>query len=159
MSRISIYIYLFLLIGLDLGIKKIVSNILIPFEVVDFIPFINLYLTFNSGIAFSMFDFGVGVSSYILLIIGILIVTFLFNQLFEEDRKDAQISYILIIGGALGNIIDRAIDGVVTDFLHLYISNFSFFIFNPADAFITIGALLLIYSEFRKGFNGQKSNN
>ena len=135
------------------------QNTLYAFEVIDFIPFINFYLTFNSGIAFSMFDFGAGVSSYILLIIGLLIVVFLFNQLFEEDRKDAQISYVLIIGGALGNIIDRAIDGVVTDFLHLYINNFSFFIFNPADAFITIGALLLIYSEFKKGFDGQKSNN
>ena len=74
MSRISIYIYLFLLVGLDLGIKKIASSNLIPFEVVDFIPFINFYLTFNSGIAFSMFDFGAGVSSYILLIIGIEMV-------------------------------------------------------------------------------------
>ncbi len=52
---------------------------------------------------------------------------------------------MLIVGGALGNILDRAGDGAVTDFLHFYINNFSFFIFNPADAFIIIGALLLIF--------------
>ena len=53
----------------------------------------------------------------------------------------------LIIAGALGNIIDRTIDGKVTDFLHLEISNFSFFILNLADAFITLGAILIIYFE------------
>ena len=72
----------------------------------------------------------------------------------ENFRTLSQAAYIFIIGGALGNIIDRAGDGVVTDFLHLYINNFSFFIFNPADAFISLGAILLITSELKM----QKSN-
>ena len=101
-----------------------------------------------------MFDFGSGLSSYILLFIGILIVIFLVKQLLNETNKPSQIALILIIGGALGNILDRAGDGSVTDFLHLYINNFSFFIFNPADAFICIGAVLLITSEFLKPSHG-----
>ena len=72
----------------------------------------------------------------------------------NETNKPSQIALILIIGGALGNILDRAGDGAVTDFLHLYINNFSFFIFNPADAFICIGAVLLITSEFLKPSHG-----
>ena len=63
----------------------------------------------------------------------------------------------MIIGGALGNILDRIPDGYVTDFLHLNVNNFSFFIFNPADAFISIGAILLIYLELFKRDHVSKS--
>jgi signal peptidase II len=63
----------------------------------------------------------------------------------------------MIIGGALGNILDRIPDGYVTDFLHLNVNKFSFFIFNPADAFISIGAILLIYLELFKRDHVSKS--
>jgi signal peptidase II len=56
----------------------------------------------------------------------------------------------LIIAGALGNIIDRLPDGVVTDFLFFHIGNTSFFIFNFADAFISIGAAIFFLTEFKK---------
>jgi signal peptidase II len=56
----------------------------------------------------------------------------------------------MIIGGALGNILDRIPDGYVTDFLHLKVNEFSFFIFNPADALISIGAITLISLELFK---------
>jgi|TARA_B110000211_G_scaffold189109_1_gene215258 signal peptidase II len=154
LSRISIFIYLCFLVGLDLGLKSLAINNFTQFETIPFLPFLNFYLTYNSGIAFSMFDFGPGASSYILLLIGLFIVVFLLKQLIIEARTLSQAAYIFIIGGALGNIIDRAGDGVVTDFLHLYINNFSFFIFNPADAFISLGAILLITSELKM----QKSN-
>ena len=154
MSKFSIFIYIFILVIIDFFIKNLALNNLVPFETIYLLPFLNFYLTFNTGIAFSMFDFGSGLSSYILLFIGILIVIFLVKQLLNETNKPSQIALILIIGGALGNILDRAGDGAVTDFLHLYINNFSFFIFNPADAFICIGAVLLITSEFLKPSHG-----
>jgi len=50
-------------------------------------------------------------------------------------------------GGALGNLFDRALDGVVTDFLLLFFGKISLFVFNPADLFITIGAILFIANE------------
>ncbi len=153
MSKLNLIIYIVLLIIIDYLIKAYASAHLNPFETIQFLPFLNFYLTSNTGIAFSMFDFGSGLSSYILLIIAVAIVIFLIQQLLNETRKLSRAGFILIIGGALGNIIDRAGDGAVTDFLHFYINNFSFFIFNPADAFITIGALMLIYSEFRKTSN------
>ena len=154
MSKFSIFIYIFILVIIDFFIKNFALNNLVPFETIYFLPFLNFYLTFNTGIAFSMFDSGPGLSSYILLFIGILIVIFLVKQLLNETNKQSQIALVLIIGGALGNILDRAGDGAVTDFLHLYINNFSFFIFNPADAFICTGAMLLITSEFLKSSHG-----
>ena len=65
---------------------------------------------------------------------------------------------MIISGGALGNIIDRAVDNYVTDFLHLKINNYSFFIFNLADAFITIGAILIIYFEIKTNFTNVETN-
>ena len=58
-----------------------------------------------------------------------------------------KIGLSFVTGGAFGNIFDRLVDGKVTDFLHLEIMNFSFFVFNLADLFITIGAILIIYFE------------
>ena len=68
-------------------------------------------------------------------------------MLIQEKVQIAKLALSLIIAGALGNIVDRIVDGRVTDFLHLEIANFSFFIFNLADAFITLGAILIIYFE------------
>ena len=61
-----------------------------------------------------------------------------------------KISLSLIASGAIGNVLDRINDGSVTDFLHLEIYNYSLFVFNLADAFITIGAILIIYFEIRR---------
>jgi signal peptidase II len=67
--------------------------------------------------------------------------------LVKEKVQIAKFALSLITAGALGNIIDRFIDGKVTDFLHLEFGSLSFFIFNLADAFITLGAILIIYFE------------
>ena len=149
MSKVYLSIYIVILIVIDYLVKNYASSNLTPFETVQFLPFLNFYLTSNTGIAFSMFDYGSGLSSYVLLFIAIAVVIFLIIQLLKETNHLSQIGFVLIIGGALGNIIDRALDGAVTDFLHFYINNFSFFIFNPADAFITIGAIVLIFSELK----------
>lgn len=153
MSKVYLSIYIVILIVIDYLVKNYASSNLTPFETVQFLPFLNFYLTSNTGIAFSMFDYGSGLSSYVLLFIAIAVVIFLIIQLLKETNHLSQIGFVLIIGGALGNIIDRALDGAVTDFLHFYINNFSFFIFNPADAFITIGAVVLIFSELKKTSN------
>ena len=68
-------------------------------------------------------------------------------MLVKEKVQIAKFALSLITAGALGNIIDRFIDGKVTDFLHLEFGSLSFFIFNLADAFITLGAILIIYFE------------
>ena len=129
MSKVYLSIYIVILIVIDYLVKNYASSNLTPFETVQFLPFLNFYLTSNTGIAFSMFDYGSGLSSYVLLFIAIAVVIFLIIQLLKETNHLSQIGFVLIIGGALGNIIDRALDGAVTDFLHFYINNFSFFIF------------------------------
>ena len=123
------------------------NNFLFGQSYTTFLPFIDFFLIYNSGIAFGLFDGYGDLASNILLIITIIILAYLIRMLIQEKVQIAKLALSLIIAGALGNIIDRIADGRVTDFLHLEVANFSFFIFNLADAFITLGAILIIYFE------------
>jgi len=136
-----------ILLFMDIALKHLAVNKLDANTYLEFIPFISFYLTTNSGIAFSLLDLNNSFTSYGLLIIGLVIVLFLFNLLKKEKSSIGQAAFIFIIGGALGNLFDRALDGVVTDFLLLFFGNISLFVFNPADLFITIGAILFIANE------------
>ena len=132
---------------MDIALKHLAVNKLDANTYLEFIPFISFYLTTNSGIAFSLLDLNNSFTSYGLLIIGLVIVLFLFNLLKKEKSSIGKAAFIFIIGGALGNLFDRALDGEVTDFLLLFFGNFSLFVFNPADFFITLGAIFFIANE------------
>ena len=151
----NLYNYRFILIILflvsfDVFSKVIVNNNLLFGQSIDtFIPFIELLLIYNSGIAFGIFDDRGDLASSILLILTILITIYLLWMIANETKDRNKIALSFISSGAIGNVLDRINDGSVTDFLHLKIYNYSFFIFNLADAFITIGAILIIYFEFK----------
>ncbi len=115
-----------------------------------FIPFIDLLLIYNSGIAFGIFDNSGDFASNLLLILTLIITIYLIWLTIKETNNKNKISLSLIVSGAIGNVLDRINDGSVTDFLHLEIYNYSLFVFNLADAFITIGAILIIYFEIRR---------
>ena len=153
MLKSKYFLYILIFIVLDLFSKHLALNYLSHLTPIEFIPFIDFYLTFNSGVAFGFLDLGSRVMSNILTLVGILIVAYMLVLLKNENESTKKLALSIIIGGALGNIFDRLLDGYVTDFLHLKINNFSFFIFNIADASITIGALLLIYLELFKKDN------
>ena len=121
------------------------------------IPSLDLLLVFNSGIAFSMLDFDNAFTRYGLSIIGFILVAYLYSMLRKEEAVINYWALILIIAGALGNLLDRLVDGLVTDFLYFHVDQFSFFIFNLADAFISTGAVIFIIAELRKYFSSQES--
>ena len=136
------------LVAVDLVSKSLANNSLSFGEPSNtFLPFIDLLLIYNSGIAFGIFDNSGTLASNILLLLTFLILCYLMWMIINEPQTNKKFSLSIITAGAIGNIIDRANDGQVTDFLHLEILNFSFFVFNLADAFITIGAILIIYFE------------
>ena len=144
------YFFILLLIVLDL-ISKLMAEQYLEFgQSVSLIPILDFFLVYNSGIAFSILDINNKMLSFGLSILGLLIVGYL-NALYRAQESSIyQVIFILIISGAMGNIIDRLVDGVVTDFLYLHIGNISFFVFNLADAFISIGAALFLIMEFKK---------
>jgi len=144
------YFVIFLLVAVDLVVKYIAEQSLNFGQPVPLIPILDFLLVFNSGIAFSILDFNNSFLSFGLSFIGLLIVGYLHLLYKNEESQINRISLILIISGALGNILDRLTDGVVTDFLFFHVGDTSFFIFNFADAFISIGAAIFFLMEFKK---------
>ena len=111
--------------------------------------FLNFNLIWNEGIAFGLFSFDEKLY-YNLLTIFICLITVVIIWLMLRSERLEKFSYIMIIGGSLGNIFDRVFYSAVPDFIDIHINNFHWFIFNVADIFITLGVFLLIYSEFFK---------
>lgn len=116
----------------------------IPGYMLSINPMFDIVFAWNYGISFGMFSSYYQYSNYILLSINSIIIIFLW-QYFINKRI---IAGSLIMGGALGNVIDRIYHGAVFDFISLHYMDYYFAIFNLADLFINIGALLLILSFF-----------
>ena len=100
------------------------------------------YVT-NDGMAFGLSFPG---GKHVLLIMTILLTGFIVGFLWKEKNGHPLIKYglALILGGAIGNLIDRLLYGKVVDFLDLMIGNFHWYIFNVADSSVTIGMILFI---------------
>ena len=114
-------------------------------ETINVLPFLDFYLIFNTGIAFSFFDEGGELGRWILVFLVLLVCLYLVNVLISEElRKYETLALLMILSGGLGNLIDRVVWGHVIDFIHFYYENYSFYIFNLADTFITIGVIIYI---------------
>ena len=110
--------------------------------------FFKFIYTWNYGISFGMFSQYLEYSNYILLVLNSLIIMYLMYILLNTSRPLSIISFNLIIGGAIGNLVDRVLHGAVFDFIYFHYQNYSFPAFNLADSFITIGAILFCYDYF-----------
>ena len=107
--------------------------------------FFNLVEAWNTGVSFSMFDDGGFWGIVILSAFALGVVVFLLCWLKKENNKAIQVSLGLIIGGALGNVIDRIRFGAVYDFLDFYYNDWHWPAFNLADTFICLGAIIIIF--------------
>ena len=114
-------------------------------KVIPVTPFFNLVLAWNKGVSFGMFSDQGDSSVWILSAIAILITLVLVFWLIKAKTNITAIGLGTIIGGAIGNVIDRLTHGAVLDFLDFYVNNFHWPAFNAADSFITIGAITLIW--------------
>ena len=116
--------------------------------------FLNFQLIWNEGIAFGLLSFNNDFFyNSITLVIFFVIIILLFLI-----KKEDQYSYFysMIVGGALGNFVDRIRHSSVPDFIDFHISNFHWFVFNIADIFVSLGVVCLIIAEIF--FNKNKSN-
>ena len=117
--------------------------------VVTLTPFLDLVLTWNTGISYGLFPQDGPVGQWVLLAIKGLAVALLWIWLARVSSRLTALGLGLIIGGALGNAIDRVAYGAVADFVlfHITTEGFSFkwYVFNAADAAIVAGVLGLLY--------------
>jgi signal peptidase II len=140
---------------LDQGLKQAVEAQLDMHVPVPVLPFLSLFRTHNTGIAFSLLDdFGsVGLIAVTLAVMGF--VAFIAART-DPAQRLARLGFALIIGGALGNLIDRVWHGYVVDYILFHLPSWSFAIFNLADVFITVGAGLVILDEFLAWRRGRR---
>jgi len=109
-------------------------------KIIAVLPFFNLRMSWNPGISFSLFSSGEATTTALLLTVQVGVTAMLLWWLRQLDRPLLQLGCGLIIGGALGNIVDRALFGAVADFLDFYWGTWHFPTFNIADTCISVGA-------------------
>ena len=136
---------------LDQLTKYIAEAELLLHKPVAVFPSFNFTLMYNKGAAFSFLSEAGGWQRIFFVALSTVISIFLFFWLkqitHDEKQKNnqlLQIAIAFILGGAIGNLIDRAMTGEVVDFIQLYYSTYYFPAFNIADSAITVGAGLLI---------------
>lgn len=137
--------------------KYVVMNyILQEYAAIIVAPFFAVVRAWNTGVSFSMFNnFGIN-GVYILSGVALVIVAMLLKWLKHEQNKVVQVALGCIIGGALGNVIDRVRLGAVFDFLDFYVGEYHWPAFNAADSFICIGAgIIVVHGLF---FNKKKED-
>lgn len=146
-----------ILLCIDQISKLLVVNLLTKTDSITIIKNF-FYLTYinNDGAAFSIL---VGKRIFLILI-AVLVIVMLIRYIKKNNiqNKLELVSISLIIGGSLGNLMDRVIRGYVIDFLDFKIFNYNFPIFNLADTFIVIGVFLLLLKEIRKENNLDSRN-
>lgn len=119
---------------------------LMPYQPEPLVPMVNFTLAFNTGAAFSFLSSAGGWQRWIFaafsLIMSIVLLIWLMRI---PNRFKLQLAGVsLILGGAIGNLYDRALIGYVVDFIEVYYKNYHWPVFNIADSAICIGALLLL---------------
>ena len=133
--------------AVDQWIKYLVETGLPLQEKIDLLPFLALFRTYNTGIAFSMLS-SLGDTGLIVVALAVVAFVLYLAARTAPGQMLSRIGFALIVGGALGNLIDRAVYGHVIDYILFHTPVWSFAVFNLADAFISVGAALVVLDEF-----------
>ena len=142
-----------LVVALDQGTKWMAEAALDPYLPVPLVPSLNLTLMYNEGAAFSFLAgaggwqrwFFAGLATLVTIALGVWL-----HRLKATERMTA-IGIALVMGGAVGNLIDRILTGRVVDFIDVYYADWHWPAFNLADSAITLGVALLLVATLREG--------
>jgi len=131
---------------IDLGSKQWVMQHFQLHETLPVMPFINFFYAHNYGAAFSFLADKGGWQRWMFAVIALVIAMTLVVMMYRSSHRQrmTNCAYALIIGGAVGNLSDRLIHGLVIDFIDFYVGDWHFPTFNVADSAICIGAFLIV---------------
>ncbi|BAL23525.1 signal peptidase II [Azoarcus sp. KH32C] len=139
-----------LVIGLDQITKWLVLS---RFQLGESLPvtdFFSLVLVYNQGAAFSFLADHSGWQRWFFIVLALAISGWLLTMVRQHQREVVlPLAFSLIIGGALGNVIDRVVHGAVVDFLFFHVGRYGWPAFNLADSAITLGVGLMLWAQFR----------
>lgn len=131
-------------------VTKLLALQHLPHGSIPLTPFLNLALAFNTGAAFSFLADAGGWQN--LFFVGVaIVVSFVILMMVRrlgDSETQVAVALMLVLGGAIGNVIDRVRLGYVIDFIDVYYRAWHFPTFNVADSAITIGAVLLVMDAF-----------
>ncbi len=116
-----------------------------PGESVQVLPFFNLVMTWNPGVSYGLFPATGPFGTVLLVLFSLAAVFGLSWWLWHAGRRALTIGLGLVVGGALGNLVDRLVYGKVADFFHFHAFGYDWYVFNVADAAITFGVIALLY--------------
>ncbi|HEX9732495.1 MAG TPA: signal peptidase II [Thermoanaerobaculia bacterium] len=139
---------------LDQWTKWLVETRLEGHATVEVVPnLLNFIHVRNTGVAFGLFAaYGDATGTLVLTLAGLValaLVGYFFTTVARSDRL-LLVALSLVLGGAVGNLVDRVMSGGVTDFIDFYFGSYHWHTFNVADSAITIGIALMLPSTFRK---------
>lgn len=148
-----------LILFADQATKILADTLLVYRQPVPLLPMFNLTLVYNTGAAFSFLSDAGGWQRwfFMLLSFGVSIALVIWLQKLASHEKLQTVSIAMILGGAIGNLIDRSIYGHVIDFIDVYYQNHHWPAFNIADSAISVGVTLLIIDSFRHQRAGTRS--
>lgn len=140
MKKRNIIIFSIILIIIDQIIKYLVHNYIIN-DIVIINNFFSITNLSNYGAAFGILSNNI----YFLIFISLILIYFIISEIKKNNNKGYIISLLMILSGALGNLIDRIFRGYVVDYISFELFSISFPVFNFADMLITFGTIYLIY--------------
>ena len=108
-------------------------------------PFFDITLVWNKGISYGLFQQESAIGRYVLIGIILIISVILVVWMVRAQGFLLAIAMGLVLGGAVGNVIDRILYGAVADFFSFHYAGFHWYVFNLADIWVVVGAALLIY--------------
>lgn len=112
-----------------------------PYTSIELLPFFNLTMVWNEGISFGLFH---GLGIWILVAVSLIITVVFSLWMLRSESWFQTVSLALVIGGAIGNIMDRLRFGAVADFFDFYIGNWHYPAFNVSDCSIVVGIAFLV---------------
>jgi signal peptidase II len=131
----------------DQAVKWSVLAFLYPGQIIEIFPSFNLVLMMNAGTSFGLLDPHTLLQSHLIIILTILCILYLIYFFLKLNTICERVLCAFIIGGAIGNLLDRFFHGAVVDFIDLYYKEWHWPAFNVADSFISIGVIsILIYN-------------
>ena len=142
----------FIIYYFEINVDKLNSTMLFYIN-----EYLNFYIIWNKGFAFGLFQNDINLVNNIYMILILIVIIILFIYAIQINKKMYYFSFSLIIGGAIGNLIDRFSYNAVFDFIDLHYNNFHWYVFNIADITITVGCILTIILELF--FKGKESQN
>ena len=145
MQKILIFL---LLVSFDLLSKYIVFNNIDLYQFIKITYFFDITHIHNFGVSFGLF--AGTIPSLVLIVIGLFVTAFVIYLYINSRDTPERWGLFIIICGAIGNIVDRSINGYVIDFLYLHINQYYWPAFNFADIYISIGIIMIIVNMVKK---------